>query len=395
MSQAVTCPHCAAPVTPSARFCRTCGRDLAPAGDVDAALAPVPISSRPTWRSWAWWRARWGRVLAIATVLTFAITAAVIWFGQDVVNPPDGPVRAWFAVLERRDTAAAAALSPAALLRDDFLAAAGYVPPADVQIGEISYGGPQEQQRPNKAVAYVAVSYTVAGQHVETSVAVTRDRTGPVREWSLSDGTTGLLDVVGGAMQRARIGNAYVATLRTPRPTTTAATDGALALPPGVYTVTGTDQDTLFTAAAKTVAVPGGRGRPASVTLDLTVKPEALATINDQVRARVDVCAQRADPDLPACPFSRNGSYLGKINSAKWTITKYPVIELTPVDKPYQGGPLATLTTATAGVARLEVAAFATGGKTVVEEYEITVYGDIKLQDGKLLWVGGKSGILF
>lgn len=385
----MTCLSCGAISDEGARFCRGCGRPL-------DALAPAAAAGgdRPWWRTSAGWRARWGRVLTVAVVGAVLAAAGVVWFRQSVTYPPEQPVHAWFAALAARDTAAAAAMSGAVLLEDGDLLGEGYTPPTDVQIGEVTYGQAVDHQRPNKTLAHVKVSYRLGEQLVEHSIEVNRDREGPVRPWSLGTGATGRLDIVAGPMQRASIGGQLVATLRKPRPAGTGADDGALTLPPGIYTVAGRDDDPLFTAAPVTVAVPAGRGeRSASVKLALKVRPEAVAEIGKQVKARLAECAKVADPYPYGCPFTYSGGFLIQVTRAQWTIRRQPKVELVPVADPYEGGPLATLRTTSAGQARLTYAAYRTGGATATADVDFTVAGDIRLKDGALTWTGGKSGV--
>jgi len=385
----IACRSCGTTGALGSRFCRSCGAALGADGEVPAEQASEHSARRPLRQ-----RIRWGWLVGLTTALAAIATAAIIYVDQKVVHPPDQPVRAWFAALAARDTAAAAELSPGtALLRGDLLDSAVYTPPTGLQVLHVSFGAQAGDERPNKSLAYVTVRYEVGGQPVEQTIQVVRGGAGAVRPWSLGDSATGLLDIVAGGMQRARLGQQEVATRPLARDH---GTDGAHVVPPGVYTITASTSDVLFTASPVKVAVPGGRrnDRAVTATLDLTVKPAAVAQVDRQVRARIDECAQRHDLTPYDCPFDRTGPYTGTVSSVKWTIVQYPKIRLTPVVKPYQGGPLATMDTETAGFARVAYAAFSTGGKTVTEEIQFQVYGDVRVADGVLTWTGGKSGRL-
>jgi len=340
---------------------------------------------------------RWRGRIALAVVLVAAVaTTATIWLRQTTDGAPDAPVRAWFAALAARDTAAASMVRPGLdVLRDNVLRDRGYTPPSGLQIVRSTYApATNDQQRPNHAIAYVTVRYQIADAAFEQTIQVNRTGRGLDRAWVLGDGATGSLTIIGATLHQATIGSITIATAAS---ADDVVADATVMLPPGQWVVNGDADDTLFAAPAVTTTVTG-RMRdqpPTMVTLTPTVKPAAVAAVDKLVHARIDACAARQTLSMVDCPFDRTGGpYTGTVTSVRWTVRRYPAIALTPVDHPYAGGPIATMSTTTPGTVRVAYAAYTTGGKTVTETQEFTVDGDIHLDAGDLVWTGGKSGRL-
>ncbi|NUT40048.1 MAG: hypothetical protein HOV86_08645 [Thermoactinospora sp.] len=365
---------------------------------VDIDLSPpagVPLQKVRRLASLARWRPRTRRarlVLAAVIVAVVLGTGAVLWTGQEVVYTPDAPVRAWFDVLARRDTAAARDLAGGvAVLADDGLAS-GYEPPTGLQIGEITYGTPTDvMRRPNKSIAYVTVRYQVGGQQVEGSIEVVREKSGPVRPWSLSDGITGPLYVVSPVVEQARVAGTTVHTVDQVR---ASGTSDAVWVPPGVYTVTAAADDPLFDSRPVTVPVLAGHQHPdkaTSVNLALTARPDAVAVINKQIKAVIDDCAKRDDLNPIGCPFGYSGLDTIGASGVHWKITKYPQITLTPAENQYVSGGLADVVTVTPGQAS---ATFERGRESGTRTVDISPGGAVRvLADLSLCWNQNSSAL--
>jgi hypothetical protein len=380
---AITCTECGTAGQAQAVFCRKCGTRLPPSAHAARGRLRVLKS----------WRGR----LAVAVVVAFALAAdAAVWTRHATGGQPDGPVRAWFAALAARDTAAAATVRPGLeVLRDNVLHSPVYTPPAGLQIVHTAYAPSRDpQQRPNHDIAFVTVRYQIAEDRFEQTIAVNRTGSGLNRSWILGDGATGSLTIIGGTLHNAVIGPITVPTAAS---ADGVVADATLMLPPGQWTVYGDPADPLFTARPVTATVPGRMREqsPTMATLAPTVKPAATAAVSKLVHARIDDCAARQTLSMVDCPFDRTaGPYTGTVTSVHWTIRRYPTIALTPVEAPYPGGPIATLSTTTPGVARVAYAAYTTGGKTVTEDQTFAVDGDIRIDNGSPVWTGGKSGRL-
>jgi len=335
-------------------------------------------------------------MLAVLLATAALVTAATVYFRQATAYAPDQPVREWFAALAARDTAAAARIRPGLdILTGDFLRSDAYTPPADIQILDTAYAPSTDgKKRPNHNVAYIGVHYRIATTWFDQHIQVNRTRAGTARPWVLGDGATGSLAITAGPLHTAVVGRTRVTT--QPSPDQALAGD-TLLLPPGQYTISPDPRDPIFTAAPLIAVVSGRpRGQPATLaTLTTAVRQQAIDAVTTIVRARIEECAARPTLSIVDCPFDRTGgSYTGTVTSVRWTIRRYPAITLAPVEHPYPGGPVAALTTSTPGIARVTYAAVSTGGKTVTEEQQFGVDGDIRLEHGNLAWTGGKSGRL-
>ncbi|NUS59062.1 MAG: hypothetical protein HOV66_30035, partial [Streptomycetaceae bacterium] len=218
-------------------------------------------------------------------------TTATLWVRQRTDAAPEAPVRAWFAALAARDTIAASIVRPGLeVLRDNALNDPAYFPPTGLQIVRSTYAPTADsQQRPNHERAYVTVRYQIAGATFEQTIQVNRGGRGLDRTWTLGDGATGSLTVIGGTLHHARLGTV---TIPAAPSADGVVADATIMLPPGQWTILADPDDPLFAAPGVTTMVPG-RMRdqpPTMVTLAPIVKPAAIAAVDKLVRARVDDC---------------------------------------------------------------------------------------------------------
>jgi hypothetical protein len=368
------CSRCATPAADNSRYCRHCG---------------APLTS-PWFRLPRGLNVRW--ILIIAAAMLVLGSGGALWFSQNVAYPPEQPVQDWFDALARRDAAAARELAGGlSVLGNDSLKA-GYEPPSNLEVLGVDFGGPQDNtRRPNKNVAYVKVRYVVATQVVEGRIQVWRDRSGPVRPWSLGDGATGPLFVLTELVPHARVAGVNIATVKA-KPAN--GIDGAVWVPPGVYTITGVDDDPLFTSKQTSAVVRAGEidpVEPTAVDLELAAKPPAVQAIEAQIRKRLDECAQLADLALNACPFGYRGlDGIGAL-SVRWHIERYPSIELTPSANPYLSGGQADVRTVQVGHA---TTTYTRLGAAETRTVDISVRGAARVMPDKSLCWNERSSAL-
>lgn len=371
----VLCGQCGAVNRRQAGFCQACGINLQRGNG-----APTPTRGR-----WPAWATR-GKLITAAVLAVVLAIGAYLWRGANVSYPPEQPVRDYFAALARRDTAAAAALAglSSSLLAGEALTH-GYEPPADLAIGEISYGGALDQtRRPNKHVAYVEVTYTLAGKPYQSTIEVLRARDGPVRPWSLGSGATGLIDVISEHVTKATVAGASVATLPSKR--LGSGTEKAIAVPPGVYHI-GLPEHPLLTAKAATVAVPAEL-RPSStvqVPLELELAAGAGAAVDKATRLWLDQCASQHTIEPPTCGF-RYDAYadglfmVGDPSDVRWTIHRYPTLTLAVSRRALDG--LVNFTTDKSGAATVVfTATVGSTRQTYTKDVEIKVVGAAALDE--------------
>lgn len=377
-SRAGVCGACGAALEPGARFCRACGaavESLVPGTEV-AAVDQRRLGPRLR------------RQLVVAGVVVLVVAAGLLVLSrvQNTAGSPEVPVRAWFAALQARDTAAARELRGGAnVLAGDALAD-GYVPPHGLEILGVAYGAPDEvNKRPNKNVAYVSVRYQVGDQVVDGLIEVWRDRDGLVREWSLGDGALGPVDVLSPLVDSARLAGAKVRTW--PDGERNSGTVDAVWAPPGIYTVTAAEGDPLWVAEPAQVTVLAGQlspSRTTAVALELSARPEAVAEIGKQIRARVDECARRDELALYDCPFSYSGLEAIGATEVAWRVDSYPEITLKPAENPYRSNGSAEVITVKSGRA---TATFSNRGTPDSRTVDIAAWGSVKvMKDGRLCW---------
>jgi len=369
----VQCGLCGAGNRADAGFCRSCGIKL------------EVVNSRAPQRRWPAWLT-WGKVITAVVAAAVLGVGTYLWTGANVTYPPDQPVRDYFAALARRDTAAAALLAglSSSLLSADALAQ-GYEPPSGLVVGEITYGGALDiTRRPNKHIAYVNVTYTLAGKTHQSTIEVFREQEGPVRPWNLGSGTTGLIDVISGHLKTAKVAGASVATLSTKR--LGGGTSQAIAVPPGVYQI-GVPEHPLLAAKPVTVAVPA-QLRPSStvqIPLELQLAPGAPAAVDKATRDWLDQCAKQPTIEPPTCgfrydPFAEGLYLVGDPTDVKRTIHRYPTLTPAVSKNAYDG--LVTFGTGTPGRATVVFTATVGGTpKAYTKDVEIKVAGAADLDE--------------
>jgi hypothetical protein len=339
------CPRCAAPARTDARFCRACGTPLAappaprPPTDDQVAVVPVPVDTtasalRPVDRPRRWWRSRRVQLSAAALV----ITGIVGWYALvtliDRTHPPDGPVKDLFAALAAHDGERARSLIDCGPACAGDALRTGYEPPTGVEITSTRYGtaNPDDQtRRPNRNRAVVAVRYHLGADAHTDAIGLQRTGTGLVRTWHITRPPGALLDITSTAVPRAHLAGAEVRTVTAPAAGRNTA--GAIRALPGRYTLAG-DDTPLLAATSTTVDVAGDRGERIRIALTVTVKPAALDSVRQQIRTRIDTCAQQ--PTLTPtssggrntpCPWRGSTQYTFTRN-IRWTVVDYPTVTL-------------------------------------------------------------------
>lgn len=260
-------------------------------------------------------RRRWlvgGAVLAVI-VLSFAALYAV----RLTVYSPEAVIEKYFDALADRDAdAALAVIAPEQtaggardLLTDAVLAADGYRPPADPQIGEVSVDGRR---------ATAEVSFTLGDERQTASVRLRRVD-------GFADTVLHRWRLVGGVQQlyfREAPGEVSVNGVRVPA----YELDGPRTLPVlwGGYEVGVPGDDPLWDPRT-TTALAGPAGT-AEVTVPLAARPEVREEVERQVRAVLDACAASTELLPPGCPFGN--ARVATAEDVGWRIASYPELDM-------------------------------------------------------------------
>jgi len=405
---ALTCPRCGAPAAAAARFCRACGAPIGAGPAPVAAPEPVPVpgpvpAPAPEVRTdalaptRAWWNRRprdrtpWLAGLGVALLVVLALVGYLAAVAvSNARYPPDQPVRALFAALADRDTAAAAALATCTTPACTGAAlSTGYEPPTDLQVGEISYGDPSDStRRPDKSIAYVPVTYRLGGAAQAVTMRVQRTGTGLARPFRIMSGATGRLAVTAGRLDQVQLGGATVPT----------GEQGVTVLP-GRYTVQAPAGDPLFAAAPATPAhvdVPATadpRATPVTLQLPVQIRPNVVDQVDEQVDVFLTACAQQDTLTPAGCPFRAPGIVIGEAG-VRWHIDQAPVLEVVPADEPGPTDPPAVVRTITPGRVTVTYAAFtsvAGARSTVTRQLPVRIGGTVDVdpaQPGRIVWSG-------
>ncbi|WP_347599011.1 hypothetical protein [Acrocarpospora sp. B8E8] len=233
---------------------------------------------------------------------------------------PENTVTSFFEALGDRDAASARDLLlpirepySLALLQSAVLKSRGYTPPADVRV---------EQTDATRDRASVQVSFVLNGQRRWLSLDLRRDAQATVglfHQWRISDG--GLHPIT---IEFDEVDSLLVA--GTPIPPASDRTIAELAAPPGGYTVSLPDQPLWEASPVVAYAGIDERGWSRTVRLEPTIKADARAEIDPQVRSYLDRCAQSTTLVPEKCPFSAYP--YSTVRNVKWKIVKYPEYEL-------------------------------------------------------------------
>jgi hypothetical protein len=356
------CPHCGAATRPGARFCRSCGRPLAGAGQAGAddagagadqaglgatgvaaggagqagvgatgvaaggaGAGPAGDDVLPAADS-ARQRRRLRLRLLIGGVLVLALAAAwgVANASDRALHAPDRSVRALFAALAAKDVAAVRAVTTCRYgpLCEPGALGSGYEPPTGLRIRDVRYGGTgrdgEPTRLPDRTRATVLVRYTMGGRSFDDAVAL--HRAGWFDDWSITAAPGWPLVLDTARVPQVRVAAATV-------------TGKAWALP-GVYTVA-VAGDALYAADPLTLTV-GGAAQETRISPAVRLRDDLAAEVDRQVRQRIDACAAqetlRPDTD-PAplggrdCPFSAPQRYTITRN-VRWRIARYPRLAL-------------------------------------------------------------------
>jgi hypothetical protein len=348
----------------------------------------------------AWWNRRprgrtpWLAGLGVALIVILALAGylAAVAIGN-AKYPPDQPVRALFAALTARDTAAAAELATctSAACTGNILGS-GYEPPTDLQLGEISYGDPADDtRRPDKSVASVPVTYRLGGAPQAVTMRVQRTGTGLARPFRIVRGATGRLTVTAAHVEQVRLGGALVP-VDSP---------GGKSVPvlPGRYTVQVPNTDPLFAPASAdparvdVAAAADEQATPAQLSLPIQIRPDVVDQVDEQVRAFLAACAKQNTLTPAGCPFRVPGIVIGEAD-VRWRIEKPPTIEIVPADEPGSTDPPAAVRTVAPGRATVTYTAFTSAGgdrSTITQRLPIEVTGTVDVdpaQSGRVIWSG-------
>ncbi|WP_344133041.1 hypothetical protein [Luedemannella flava] len=324
--------------------------------------------------------------ILVAGIVTIGLVgaAARALTVEDLIYQPDTPVRDLFAALADRDASRLADLGPCGLnpLCQPGALASGYEPPTDLHINSVTTTGGLRQNR-----ATVAISYQIAGTP-QTAIITLERGTGLLRPWQIVDPPGQHLDIRSQHFSSVQLAGAQVPTAVPDR---LPASVGVWA-PPGRYTVTA-PADPLYVASPIQI-IASAAGDMQTITVPVTVQPDAVNEITRQVRAQLDACAAIAsfDPqvDTPlSCPFDYTPTdYQPFIDSVRWTITRYPEVRL---DLAADGA--VTVHTTSPGQAQvtyrwttdiIEPRQWTTAtGRT-----DITVSGGVTEKDAELVWTG-------
>lgn len=327
--------------------------------------------------------------------LVLLVVVSVVSVIQSTFYTPDRPVREFFAAMQARDGARLAELShcESSPLCAAGALAQGYTPPELLDIVNVAYGGalPDDPtRRPDRSHAVVTVRYRLAGAEHEDGVSLERANFGLFRDWAINTPPGAWLDVVSPHVARAQLAGASVPTVN--QAGAGAHTTGAVWALPGVYTLTAA-ADPLYDTTPVTVTVTGADRQHAEPAVSLKIG--ILEDVDQQVRARIDACAEQDDmrpdvdtgstgPGAGGCPFQHSSRY-AFTRDVRWTVERYPKLEIRVGDD----GP--ELHTTKPGKARITYE-WTTGvleprdWTTESAISEITVSGRVEMVDGKPTW---------
>ena len=320
----MTCPRCGATGRAEAKFCAGCGNqfDTGPSTGLVPVDKPAAAEVTPTV---GWWNRR--RVI-IASVVVLAVIAGLgVYLMRQSTGDrtPDGPVREYFTALAAGDGPVAAALLEEANMGGadvlsspmwaDGALADGYTAPHHVAL-DVSYGQANGiDQRPNMDYATVTARYVVDETEVVQQIGMTRGEGMVERPWSIRSIDLGLLST-GDEDTGMDIAGTHQA--------------GQFWAPPGTYEVSMSGSVLLEDASGQVTVTPTvGDGMADVAQLDLTVRPEVVETVDEQIRGRIDECADAGPPlDLETCPWLIGATYTNRAISVRWNVESYPVVTL-------------------------------------------------------------------
>jgi hypothetical protein len=281
---------------------------------------------------------RWP-ILAIVLLL-LAVPLIVYTAISDAYYPADEPVRALFAALAARDSAAVAHLTPCEEVCAHGGLARGYEPPTQAKIlGTRPWAPPPkaivpndkhpdylDNRRPDKDQAVVEVRYQLGGQTYDEGVVVCREPRGGLRKWGFcGDGLLGAyLNIPSRDLPTAQVAGATVSTMDT---LPWKKKEWGHWVPLGIYTVTGVG-DALWDSRPVRLTVEGPHGNSDSleVRLDLVVKPSAVDEVNRLIHSDLDRCAT-THYFKPGCGFGYDNAYM-QTQDVRWKIDTYPKVDV-------------------------------------------------------------------
>lgn len=262
------------------------------------------------------YRPRPERWLAVgATVGVVLLLLGGVAVARATIFSPSATVVAYFEALSNRDAERALALliprqegdRDSRLIAGSLLQSEDYLPPSELEIINVA----RSDQR-----AEVQVSYRIAGQRHEASLLLRRSEALVDRfaqRWRIVDGT-GMVRLVGAPPTAAVNGVTVVVHEGGFGPTMTAL--------PGGYRVGATKDDPLWQRGEVRFAVAPQRVTEAH--LRLRPRPEVQAAVEQQIRSRLDRCAESTALSPPRCPFGN--TRIARASNVEWQISRYPQV---------------------------------------------------------------------
>lgn len=346
------CANCHTPLSAGESSCPVCGADAIRGTTQDLpSIDPLRGFLARTWR---WW-------VGILVVALCCGGGGWVVFRDPLT--PEQVVYRYFEALAERDADEARSYLvrgpdedvETVLLDDDTIEHEDYTPPKRLEIKELV---PEE----NRLRATMQVTYQVAGATYGREFRFLRDHAR--QSWRIHRGWFSL------PTNTRRAYPLVIAGTFVPK--------GAGHVPafPGAYVVR-LARHPLVEAPPVTV-VAGTGDAPA---LQVRVRPGHYIELQRQVRAYVDDCAARPDPETAGCPFERTSDVAYPSTVQRW-IAAYPSVEVL-VD-----GTDSLVVTKTPGRAEVRDGASGESSDPIAEE-QIRVTGKLETDSDRLTFVPG------
>lgn len=390
-----SCARCGAQPTPAGEACRDCGHGKLPDEGTGMRVTPAPaslvtllppgepdepsgavVTAAPSW----WLRPGHRGQLLVGTSVTLAVILALAGYVTMVSlnnarNPPDKPVKEFFAALSARDGALAAQLANCTTWPCATVLSEGYDPPTDVQIIATSYTG---AGRRDTSVASVRVAYRLPSGAQTADIRVQRSGNLLSRPFHIVTGATAQVAITAAHVTTIRLGPVMVPT--------TARTRQALTVLPGTYSAQVTDDDPLFASAAGPVrfdvtAPADDKVLPIEVAVPVQVREDVVTDVRHDMQTLITGCVEQDVLHPPGCPFEVPGIVIGARN-VEWQIVQMPVVDVVPADEPTPGVGTASVRTVTPGQVAVTYTAYTSAAgdrQTVHRRLPVEVQGSVTI----------------